>query len=403
MKNRLGDLDKRLLLSVLCLVIIGIVLIYSADHSLGIKSHVVKQIYIGIIGVVLLSLAAFAPPRIYYAFAYILYAIGILGLIIVLLSGIIGLGAKRWLIIGGVHIQPSEPMKIALIIAGSRILSERHSSLSHWKIVAKIGLLCMVPTLLVLLQPDLGTATVFPIVLIAMLVWFGLPLRVFILFLLPLLSLFLSIYPWFVLPLVLAGFIALWKQGVRWTAIIGVILLCVIATIAAPKAWNQLEPYQQKRLTTFMDPAADPLGSGYQIIQSKVAIGSGGISGQGFLMGTQTQLRFLPEQHTDFIFALAGEEFGFVGVTVIIILFTMYGWNGYLLASRTKNQFMSFVAVGITTFILYHAVVNIGMVVGLLPVTGLPLPFLSYGGSFLLTCLIGSGILLSVGIYRRER
>jgi rod shape determining protein RodA len=168
-------------------------------------------------------------------------------------------------------------------------------------------------------------------------------------------------------------------------------------------AWNHLEPYQQRRLTTFLNPTADPLGAGYQIIQSKVAIGSGGIIGRGYLKGTQTQLRFLPQQHTDFIFALAGEELGFVGISILMGLLFALVWRGYSIAAATKNPFMGLVSSGLVTMIAYHSIVNIGMVAGILPVTGLPLPFLSYGGSFLLTCLVSTGIILSTGLHRRER
>ena len=403
LKNRLSTIDFPLLISTFGMIVIGIILIYSADHSQGLRTHFTRQVYFSIAGILLLTVAASITPRIYYALAYVFYAIGMIGLVLVLIMGIIGFGAKRWLVVGGINIQPSEPLKIALIFAVARVLSSRSSHISYWKMIGKAALLGGIPTFFLLLQPDLGTATVLPIIVASMLAWFGIPLKMFILLLLPFLSLFLTVSPWIVLPLIAVGFTYLWKSGIRWVGIAGMLFVCAVGTITAPTAWNQLEPYQQKRLTTFLNPAADPLGSGYQVIQSKVAIGSGGFSGQGFLKGPQTQLRFLPEQHTDFIFALAGEEFGFIGVTVILVLLVLYGWSGFRLAMRTKNQFMSFVAVGITTLVLYHAVVNIGMVIGALPVTGLPLPFMSYGGSFLITCMTATGILLSVGVYHRER
>ncbi|MCF7809880.1 rod shape-determining protein RodA [bacterium] len=402
-KNRLNSIDIPLLISTLCLVVIGILLIYSADHSQGLKTHFLRQVYFSLAGIVLLFITASIPPRFYYVIAYIFYIIGIIGLVLVLVMGIIGFGAKRWIILGGVNLQPSEPLKICLIFACARVLSDRGSHISYWRINGKVILLGLIPTILLLLQPDLGTATVLPVITVSMLAWFGMPLKIFILLLLPIISLFLSVAPWLVAPLVISGCVYLLKSGIRLLGIITILVICTLATIAAPTAWNQLEPYQQKRLTTFLNPAADPLGSGYQVIQSKVAIGSGGLKGQGFLNGPQTQLRFLPEQHTDFIFALAGEEFGFIGVTFILVLLVIYGWSGFRLAMRTKNDFMGFVAVGITTLVLYHAVVNIGMAVGSLPVTGLPLPFLSYGGSFLITCMTATGILLSVGVYHRER
>ena len=401
-KGWLSYFDYRLFFTVVMLTFFGLLFIYSADHSQGIKSHFYKQIYFSSAGLLLLIGIAAIPSRIYEGLAYIIYALCILLLVFVPLAGIIGFGARRWLFIGGMNIQPSEPMKLALIFVLSSVLSQRHSNISIGRILWKTGALTVLPTILVLMQPDLGTATVFPVIAAAMLAWYGLPLKVFILLLLPVSALFLLVSPWLIIILLTGGLILLWKAGIRWFGIAGMIILCTVAAFTAPLVWNQLEPYQQKRLTTFLNPAADPLGSGYQIIQSKVAVGSGGFKGQGFLKGTQTQLRFLPEQHTDFIFALAGEEFGFIGTSAIILLFLIFSWSGFLLASRCRNQFQSLTAVGVTTLILYHSVVNIGMVIGVLPVTGLPLPFLSYGGSFLLTCLTGTGILLSIGLRRRE-
>jgi len=401
-KSRLHDIDRRLILSTIGLTLIGLVLIYSADHSQDVKTHFTRQIYFGLFGLVLLIATAALPPRIYYALAYVIYVVSLIGLMMVPVAGIIGLGARRWLVIGGINVQPSEPAKIAFVLAMARVLSYRGTPLSVWQVLGLTALISLPPTALVLLQPDLGTATVFPFLTVVMLAWFGLPLRVFILFLLPLISLFLLINPWIITPVLIVGLIILIKSGVKLFGISVTVALCIIATFAAPRAWDQLEPYQQKRLTTFLNPAAEPLGSGYQIIQSKVAVGSGGVTGRGFLRGTQTQLRFLPEQHTDFIFALAGEEFGFAGTTLIIILFLLYGWSAFSTARRTKSSFMGFVAVGLGSLVLYHAVVNIGMTLGVLPVTGLPLPFLSYGGSFLITCLACTGILLSIGMHRRE-
>lgn len=401
-KSRLNDLDYKLVLSVLGLLLFGLALIFSADHSQGIKSHFTRQIYFALTGTVILIAAAAIPPRLYYAFAYIVYAVSLLSLLMVPLAGVMGFGAKRWLLIGGINVQPSEAAKLALILALSRFLAQRRSHVSIWKILGVAALFGLPPTVFVLLQPDMGTATVFPILTFAMLAWFGLPLKVYILFLMPLLSLLLSVNPWIIAPLLLIGLYILKRSKIRWFGIVVMIILCALITFSAPVAWNQLEPYQQKRLTTFLNPAEDPLGSGYQIIQSKVAVGSGGLTGQGLLEGPQTQLRFLPEQHTDFIFALAGEELGFFGTSAIIMLFMLFIISGYIQASRTRNQFMSYVAVGVTTMFLYHTIINIGMVLGILPVTGLPLPLISYGGSFLLTCLTGAGILLSVGLYRRE-
>jgi len=401
--KRLRDIDRSLLAVVVILYLCGLVLIFSADHAQGSSVHFSKQIIFGIVGLILMSLLASLPYRVYYALAYVIYAAALLGLLLVDIAGFVGYGARRWLSVGGITLQPSEPAKIAFILALARMLADHQQPVKWWGVIGAAALLALPLTVLVLAQPDLGTATLFPVVGAAMLAWFGLPPKFFILLGLPLISLLLIVIPWLIIPLVLFGLFYLWRGGARWWTIAALALLCCVATFSAPRVWNHLEPYQQRRLTTFLDPASDPLGAGYQIIQSKVAIGSGGVVGRGYLKGTQTQLRFLPQQHTDFIFALAGEEFGFVGTSTIIVLFMLLIWRSFNLAALCKSQFFGLVAAGLATMILYHAIVNIGMVTGLLPVTGLPLPFLSYGGTFLLTCMAAAGMILSLAIHRRER
>ncbi len=401
-RNKLKGFDYILLLVTLGLIGIGLVLIYSSDHAQGSLSHFNKQLYFALFGLILMGSVAAIPGRVYYALTYVIYGMSVASLLLVMVLGIVGLGAKRWLALGGIQIQPSEFAKLAFILVLARLLSRRHSQYYGWKlvgIVVVVGSLLMGP---ILLQPDLGTSTVFGVIGISLLAWYGLSMTVFIQMLIPFLSLFVWVSPWFVIPMILGGFGWLWGAGMRWIGVVVLSILCIGATIAAPVAWNQLKPYQQKRLTIFLDPAADPLGAGYQVIQSQVAIGSGGITGQGYLKGTQTQLRFLPEQHTDFIFALMGEEFGFFGASTVILLIGIYCWRSFWIAQRAKNEFMQYVAVGMGTLVLYHSIVNIGMATGYLPVTGLPLPFLSYGRSFLMTCMIGTGLTLSAGLYRKD-
>lgn len=401
-QDALNILNYKILLVTLCLVSMGLILLYSADHALDVASHFNRQLYFTVIGLVVLGIASAVTWRVYYTFAYFAYILAIIGLLLVPVAGIIGFGARRWITLGLIHIQPSEPAKIAFILATARLLSFKHLPIDWWKLTAQVSLIALPVLLLVAMQPDLGTSTVFLVVAAAMLAWFGLPLKIFVLLLSPVFSLFVLANPWIVLPVVGTGLIWLWNTGIRGLGMVLLCLLCLTAAFAGPFAWNQLEPYQQKRLTSFLDPTADPLGSGYQVIQSKVAVGSGGILGQGYLEGTQTQLRFLPQQHTDFIFAIAGEEFGFFGTSVIIGLYFALALIGFTQAAHAKNEFMMLVSVGITTMILYHAVINIGMALGALPVTGLPLPFISYGGSFLITCMAGSGLLLSTVLHRKE-
>jgi len=400
--GRWKGLDRVLLLATLLLVAVGLVLIYSADHAFEDSDHFEKQVFFAAIGTALMLAAAFIPTRYYFALAFIVYGIALLFLILVPIIGTTVLGAKRWITIAGVNLQPSEPAKAAYLIAASRFLSGVRSDQSELRAVFGVVLGAIGPLFLVVSQPDLGTSSLFPVIGAALLAWWGLPLWYYILAAMPFVALFFFALPWLVAPLLLAGFWWMYRAGMKWVGMGLLAAVCMTAIFSAPHAWSRLEPYQQRRLTTFLDPMKDQLGAGYQIIQSKVALGSGGFTGAGFLKGTQTQLRFLPQQHTDFIFSLAGEEFGILGTSTVLVLLIIYGWRGIRIASRARSQFAGLVAGGLTTMIVYHAVVNIGMTMGVLPVTGIPLPFISAGGSFLITCLFNTGLLLSIGIYRRE-
>lgn len=399
--GELGGFDYVLLASTLLLVSIGLLLIYSSDQAQEGVNRFQKQLILAVVGIIFMGGVAAMPGRIFQALAYVLYGTSLFSLILVLLLGIVGLGAQRWLSFGGIQIQPSEPAKIALILVLARILSRRYSPITGWKLVAVVALYGSLIALPILMQPDLGTSTVFVIIAVAMLAWHGLQLNIFLQLLLPVFALFFWVKPWVDSILIVGMFVWLWVSGTRRLILTVTGVMALSMLFLAPFAWNQLEPYQQRRLSIFLEPTADPLGAGYQVIQSQVAIGSGGITGKGYLQGTQSQLKFLPEQHTDFIFALMGEEFGFIGASVVILLISIYCWRCFSIASRAKSYFMASIAVGMGTLVLYHSIINIGMAVGFLPVTGLPLPFLSYGRSFLLTCFVGTGMTLSAGIYRK--
>lgn len=394
------EFDFWFLLAVLLLVCFSLVLIYSAGTAKDNLRFFEKQMIAAAIGIIIMAVAILLSPRVYYALSYIGVGSVFILLLFVLIAGVIGLGAKRWIPLGGFHLQPSEPAKLVFILAVSRILSDWRTH-PGWKLIGLVFLIAVPITLVILVQPDLGTSTVIPVLTVAMLAWYGIPVRYFVTLIMPVVSAFLIISPFVIGPLILAGLIWLRNKGANWLWIILLVASCAGATIIAPLAWDKLKPYQKKRLQTFVNPAADPLGSGYQVIQSKVAIGSGGVSGMGYMQGTQTQLRFLPEQHTDFIFSLAGEEFGFIGTSAILFLYLLMVYRGFLTASRVKNQYMSLVAAGATCLLLYHAIINIGMAIGHLPVTGLPLPFISYGGSFLITCMAAAGLILSTSLHHK--
>jgi rod shape determining protein RodA len=320
--------------------------------------------------------------------------------VLVIFFGRIGYGAARWLRVGPFLLQPSEVAKLATILALARYISREDCDLNQLKPFLLAALFPFVPFLLIARQPDLGTAMVFAALTLPMFYWAGLKGVNLTLIIIPFIMIFASFnfYAFLIIMLILLFFM-IYSRRSR-LLIIFVLLLNIVVGLTTPALWSHLKPYQRNRIIVFLDPESDPKGSGYQIIQSKVAIGSGGLTGKGFMQGSQTQLRFLPEQHTDFIYAVIGEEFGFRGVMLGIVLFTIFFVRGIQIAASVKNKYNGIVAIGIVTVLLFQAVINMGMTIGLFPVTGLPLPFLSYGGSAMLTNLLMVGILLN--FYRNK-
>jgi rod shape determining protein RodA len=258
------------------------------------------------------------------------------------------------------------------------------------------------PFVLILLEPDLGTSLSLPAAVLPMLYWAGLPLVVVLVLASPLISVLLSWNLWLWLGYLggLAWFLS--AARLKRAAVVAVLALNMIVGAAAPLLWNSLHPYQRQRVMTLVHPEQDPLGAGYQAHQSKIAIGSGGFFGKGYLDGTQKGLAFLPHTHTDFIFSILGEEFGFVGCLVVLLLFALLVGRGLMLATRARSRFAGVLAAGISGMILFHVAVNVSMTIGLAPVTGLPLPFLSYGGTFLLLTLAQAGLLVNISLRRNE-
>jgi rod shape determining protein RodA len=306
-------------------------------------------------------------------------------------------GTKSWLTIGGVRLgQPAELAKITVVLMLARVLAARkeppRSLLELWQ----PALVVAVPWLLIMAQPDLGTAIVFIGIFFAMLFWSGVSWPLLVLLASPAVSLILAFSTgwwgaWFLLLVALV----LWYKPYL---IEGVVLVVanVVMGIAAPVLWEGLQPYQRRRLLVFLDPSADPRASGYHVIQSQVAIGSGGWFGKGFTEGTQKRLAFLPEQHTDFIFAVLGEELGFFGVTLAVALFLSLFLRSIRIASGANDSYASLIACGLAASWFVHVLVNVGMTLNLMPITGIPLPFFSYGGSFMLACWLAIGILVRI-------
>jgi rod shape determining protein RodA len=297
---------------------------------------------------------------------------------------------------GGFAIQPVEFAKIALCLALSRFLAYRHAKLHRFSTIF-IGLMIVaLPTILVIKQPDLGSSLVGLALFLGLLVWTGMPVSRIILVVSPVLSI-ITAFHWLSWAIFFFAFIfLLYLSRPRLLAGAVFLLINLVVGMATPILWNRLHGYQRLRILTFLDPGQDPAGAGYQIIQSKIAIGSGGFWGKGFMQSTQTRLDYLPAQHTDFIFSVIGEETGFIGAMVVIILFTVIIVRGFIIASKVRNTFTSYVAAGLTTIIFFQMVVNIGMTIGLMPVTGLPLPFVSYGGSSMLFFWAIIGMLLAI-------
>ncbi len=401
MLERFKKLDLILLASLAGLLLMGLIALYSTSQSGGGTNYFASQLQWITMGAVIMFSIAFIPNRIFFDFAYLGYLVSIIFLILIFGMGTKGYGATRWLRVAGIGFQPSELAKITTLLAAAKYLSDERLDINRIKPFAVASGIFLLPFLLIAKQPDLGTALVFLVMILPVFYWVGLETDKMILILTPVLVLFASFNYFAFLALMIVMVLYLFFY-LRPKVVFGAAYF--IANIAVglltPLFWNQLKDYQKRRITTFWNPEADPLGAGYQIIQSKVAIGSGGFFGKGFLHGSQTQLRYLPEQHTDFIFAVIGEEFGFVGVLLGLILFSIFLFRIIQIANASRNRFRSSIAIGIGAILGFHMFVNIGMTVGLFPVTGLPLPFISYGGTALLTNMAMVGLLLN--FYRKR-
>jgi rod shape determining protein RodA len=399
------ELDRVFLLTALALLVIGLVMVFSAcqgeDAGLGLGAWK-RQILYAVAGLLGLALCAAVPHDVWDRSSPILYVVGLAGLVAVLVAGSTAGGATRWISIGGFRFQPSEPAKIFTVLFLARWLASRKRPPQSLPSLVPPVIMVLIPTALTLRQPDLGTALVFLVPLLPMLYFRGVSLRYLLLAASPVLSVVCasSLPSWIVFTVVLLA-LAYYSRAVLLEKIVWV-SASILAGIATPILWGRLEPYQQQRIIAFLDPARFSSGAGYQIIQSKVAIGSGGLTGVGFLEGTQKGLAFLPARHTDFIFGVVGEEFGFVGTLTVLALFTLLIVRGLRIAASARDPFAGLTVVGILSMLAFQVFVNIGVTLGLVPVTGLPLPIFSYGGTSLLSTLAGLGIVLGIGIRRRN-
>jgi rod shape determining protein RodA len=348
-------IDAVLLISIIAIMAAGLMIIYSASGQN--PDLIVRQLVrMSLALTVMIVLAQIHPDRMHYWSPWA-YGAGLILLVAVLAFGHEGKGAQRWLDLGFFRFQPSELMKLAVPILVARYLAERPLPPSFSRLFMSLVMIMSV-AVLIAKQPDLGTA-----ILIAS-----------------------------------SGLIVVFLSGISWRIIIGFLALCASGL---PVLWYVMHDYQRQRVLTFLNPESDPLGSGYHIIQSKIAIGSGGISGRGWLEGSQSQLAFLPERTTDFIFAVIAEEFGLIGVGILLLSYLFVAGRGLYIASQAQTSFARLLAGSISMTFLVYVFVNVGMVTGLLPVVGVPLPLISYGGTSMVTLLAGFGILMSIHTHRR--
>jgi rod shape determining protein RodA len=351
--------DWTLLLILLLILTAGLVNLYSAGFAFSQDTSLcLKQIRWIVLGLVCMVLAFSVDYRYIIRHAYFIYGITVVLLLIVLFYGYMTHGSRRWILFMGFSFQPSELMKLAIILVLAKYFDENKLQRSLLlKDLVFPAVLMIVPFFLILQQPDLGTALVVFIIFVSMVLFIG----------------------------------------VNWKAL-GVV--CVTGMALLPMAWFLLRDYQKERILTLFAPEKDPLGAGYHIIQSMIAIGSGGWWGKGFLQGTQTHLRFLPEQQTDFVFSVFAEEWGFIGVAILMILFLSLIVWGLKISLYSKDYLGTLIAFGITMLIAWSVFINVGMVLGLLPVVGIPLPFMSYGGSSIVVLLIAMGLLMNISMRR---
>lgn len=386
MTIKYSSLDWKLILAAILLTLIGIVLIMSAQHNASTEyqqNYYQRQLIWFAIAFFIFAVIIHIPPKLFDLLAYVIYGISIILLILVLFVGTAKMGAYRWFSFGPINFAPSDLAKIALLFALSRFLAYTKLPVTSKRRMALTSLLVAVPVILILKQPDLGTSLVFLVILFVLWFWSGLSPFYLLLIISPILSLVTASHwlSWSIYFVLLLIFLFTVRPGLLF-GIVTVITNLAFGSVM-PFLWNRLAEYQKLRILTFLDPGRDPRGAGYQIIQSKIAIGSGGIFGKGLLHGSQTRLDFLPEPHTDFIFSVLGEEFGLFGALILLFLFGVIFYRAIRIAVHCRSKFSSLLVMGAAGIIMFQFLINIGMTLGFMPVTGLPLPFVSYGGTSL--------------------
>ncbi|NJD11026.1 MAG: rod shape-determining protein RodA [Gemmatimonadetes bacterium] len=402
--------DAQLCFTILALTLFGVAMIYSAGR-LDVPDAAVSRAWklqLAWLGVSLLTFFAVLriPVRWLEWAALPLYVVSLAVLLVTLAIGT-GAGTaastRSWLRFGPVGVQPSQFANLATVLMLAKVMGGwREQPDTVWRLWKPITITA-VPMLMILAQPDLGTAMVFGGVLLATLFWAGTPLGILFMLLSPLVGLGLGyLEPWIYSVYMIGLCLFLYLYRARLSEWVAVLSLNILTGAIAWPLWNSLKPYQQARFISFADPTADPQGAGYHLRQSKISIGSGGLTGQGYLHGPQKRLAFIPEQHTDFIYSIIGEELGLIGAGLVLAAYLIILWRLARLAERTPDPFAGIVVFGILGAWMTHVLVNVGMTLGVMPITGIPLPFLSYGGSFLLATYIALAVAQRVGLEQRR-
>ncbi|MGN8225857.1 rod shape-determining protein RodA [Gracilimonas sp. BCB1] len=410
--NNIREFSWSVVFAWVILFTIGIVAIYSATQGPVsqflpeyIQNNFYKQVIFVSLSIFMLAAVQLISPRSFIQLSYAFYAISLVLMVITLYFGTEVNGAKSWLRFGPFNLQTSELMKIATILATANYLTSRRDITAENVRYAVISvIIILIPTILVFMQNDLGTALIFLTLIPVMLFWSGLPYGVSLFIISPAIIAYLSVIEWYygVIAAVILTAAIFFIQRRIWLSITSLIT-GLLTTSGVQLALTQLlQPHQIARIAAFTNPAYDPTGAGWNVIQAKTAIGSGGLTGKGFLEGTQTQLKFLPEQWTDFIFCVIGEEFGFVGAAIVIITFLFLFIRLLNMAGSHKHPFAQLVTVSIASVFFVHFFINVGSASALLPVIGLPLPFVSYGGSAFITNTLMLAICLNMDFYKRD-
>jgi rod shape determining protein RodA len=395
--------DFSLWLSAIILICIGLAAIYSSTlNNSAASENFDKQLIWAVISIIVFFVAYSLPVNSFKMISIPSYLLSLFLLAVVVVIGRRVYGAKSWINLGVFGFQPSEFAKIGTILALASFLSRRNTNIESFFDIIMGLIIGFIPVALILMEPDMGTALVFIVLILTMIFWKGISLFGLFVVLSPgfvaLSSLFGTYYLFGALIIVLAA-LFFFKKDIFFSG--SILALNIGAGFFTDYVYKALSPHQQRRIQSFIDPSADPLGAGYNAIQAKVAIGSGGLFGKGFLHGNQTQLQFIPEQWTDFIFCVVGEEFGFLGAIIVMVLFLIIFLRIFRIASIAKDEFLSLTLMGILSVFIIHFIINIGMTTGIMPVIGIPLPFVSYGGSSLLVNMFMLGIVGN--IYRTRK